>query len=200
MNTKGICLILLVITIHSIAIGQNLCEGCAMQIQYFGHNKCCENCMIKYYTSQLQQNIVHGTISDYYDVEELSQFESLPDTVSGNFRVWNIIKKNGYFLDQNNNILSHLFYLVFLTIDSYSFLEQSSIVLITDDISSYEIGSSYKLTITPFFDRKLDRKYVSGEKITVIGPSHTLFDMVYKNWLIPKLELGRNYFFLTFEN
>ena len=38
-------------------------------------------------------------------------------------------------------------------------------------------------------------KNIDGKIVQIIG-SHTLFDLVYKNWLVVKLPLRKNYFFL----
>ena len=95
-------ILLTILVCPLFSFGQvNLCGNCAYTIidpNNFG--KCCENCLREYYTGQLRRNVVHGNLSSYYNYEVWSTFMPLPDTLTAHFKVFEIEKKNGYYLAQ----------------------------------------------------------------------------------------------------
>lgn len=192
-------LLIIIICILPIVLnGQDLCSDCALSIRYFPNNpECCESCLYEYYTSKLKQNITKGTLSDYYSKENVFNFIPIPDTIEENFRVWKIHTIVGYYLDDFDDLCRGNFYLISLTIDTSSIFDFSSIVLITDHIADFEIYNTYHLKLLPYFCKNLNSCIEDGQKKTIVGPSHTLFDLVYKRWMIPALPLGANYFFIN---
>lgn len=178
--------------------GQDLCSDCALTIRHFPNNtECCESCLYEYYTSKLKQNIIKGTFSDYYSEESVLHFVPIPDTIEEDFRVWEIRTIVGYYLDDSDDLCRGTFYLLSLTIDTSSIFDYSSIVLITNHIKDFEIGNTYHLKLMPYFCKNLNSCIENGQKKTIVGSSHTLFDLVYKRWMIPALPLGTNYFFIN---
>lgn len=177
--------------------GQDLCSDCALTIiDYSNNTECCEKCLYEYYTSKLKQNIIKGNLSDFHNSENVLQYAPIPDSVEEDFRVWDIHTITGYYLDDFDDLCRGTFYWVSLTIDSSSIFDYSSVVLITNNIEEFEIGNTYHLKVTPYFCKNLNSCIENGKK-SVVGPSHTLFDLVYKRWMIPAVSLGINFFFIN---
>lgn len=189
---------ILLVLFSLFAKGQtNLCESCALTIVDINDSeRCCEVCLRKYYIDQLQQNITHGSLSKYYEREVWSTFIPLPDTLSDNFFVSKIEKKIGLYL-KDSDLIECTFYLISLECANNPAIESgSSIVLVVNDSCLFKEGDCYNLSILPYFKRNQSYRVIDGEIHTIIGRSHTLFDLVYKEWLIVKLPLGYNYFFM----
>ena len=191
-------LIAIVCVLPVVLNGQDLCSDCALTIRHFPNDtECCESCLYEYYTTKLKQNIIKGTLSDYYSKENFFNFIPIPDTVEADFRVWKINRLVGYYLDDFDDLCRGNFYLISLTIDTSSVFDNSSIVLITNHIADFEIGNTYHLKLLPYFCVNLNSRIENGQQETIAGPSHTLLDLVYKRWMIPALPLGTNYFFMN---
>lgn len=184
--------------LHVVLNGQDLCSDCALTIRHFPNNtECCESCLYEHYTSKLKQNIIKGTLSDYYSKESVLRFVPIPDTLEEDFRVWKIRTIVGYYMDDYDDLCRDTFFLISLTIDTSSIFDYSSIELITNHLADFETGHTYHLRLIPYFCRNLNSCIENGQKMTMIGFSETLFDLVYKKWMIPALPLGTNFFFLN---
>ncbi|GEM_PF-4806856 len=174
----------------------NLCRDCAITIyDYRDLTKCCEECLQETYLSQLRKNITRGGLYGYYSYEHWLSLLPLPDTISAQFLVHKIEKRQGYCLS-DSGLCRSTYYLINLECDSSCLIrEGSSIVLVVNDSTLFDINHYYNLTISPYFKKNQDFKNIDGKIVQIIG-SHTLFDLVYKNWLVVKLPLRKNYFFL----
>ena len=190
-------LLLTILLCPLFSFGQaKLCGNCAYTIvDTEDFSKCCENCLREYYTGQLQRNIVHGRLSTYYDYEVWSTFMPLPDTLTAHFKVFEIEKKNGYYL-KSSELIEYTYYLFNMSCEDSSVRSGTSIVLISNDSSLFEKGKSYYLSLLPYFKKNQNFRVIDGNIYTIIGGVHTMFDLVYKEWLIVMLPVGRNYFFL----
>ena len=191
-------LLLTILLCPLFSFGQaKLCGNCAYTIvDPEDFSKCCENCLREYYTGQLQRNIVHGRLSTYYDYEVWSTFIPLPDTLTAHFKVFEIEKKNGYYL-KSSNLIECTYYLFNMTCEDSSAIQPgTSIVLISNDSSLLKEGESYYLSLLPYFKKNQSFRICDGKMYTVVRGATTLFDLVYKECLVVMLPVGRNYFFL----
>lgn len=182
----------------TVISGQDLCRDCALCIvEDAKHNNCCNECLIKYYTSKLKQGIIRGKLStDYvYSKKDVAQMPKISDSISGNFKVSSIKNGIGYYLDNDDNLHRCDFFLIFLKPEESSLGKLSSIVLIESNIEQFFEGQTYKLTLHPYFKRDQGVRIVNDRVFEVVRGPETLFDLVYKNWLVCKLEYGINYFF-----
>lgn len=192
-------LFLMIINLPAIVYGQELCDNCALWIvEDVKQNNCCNECLVNYYTSRLKQDIIRGNLlaSDVYSKTEVAQMPKISDSISSNFIVISVKEKNGYYLDDNDSLHRCDFFLVFLKSEENALLNLSSIVLVTNENEQFVKNQSYILTLYPYFKRDQGIRIVNDQEIEVIRSPKTLFDLVYKNWLVCKLEYGINYFFL----
>lgn len=181
-----------------LSFGQaNLCGNCAYTlVDPNDLSKCCENCLREYYTRQLRRNITHGKLSTHYDYEVWSTFIPLPDTLTAHFKVFKIVKNNGYY-QKSSELIESTYYLFNLSCEDSSVIQPgTSIVLISNDSSLFKEGETYYLSLLPYFRRNQSFRICDGKIYTVVGGATTLFDLVYKEWLVVMLPVGRNYFFL----
>lgn len=191
--------LILFIVLSIVTYGQsNLCNNCAFTIVEFDNNSgsCCEDCLRRYYVEQLQQNISHGSLSRYYEREAWSTFIPLPNILTSNFYVAKIENHLGFYLKKSELVKSTYCLINLECRDSTVIQPGSSIVLVVDDSSFFEAGKCYDLTLHPYFNRNQNFRLIDHEIRPIIGCSHTLFDLVYKEWLIVMLPMGCNYFFL----
>ena len=189
---------LAMLTLPLLSFGQlNLCDNCATAIVDNNNpDHCCEECIEDYFTMQLKRNIRHGKLSHYCDYQEISMLMPFPDTLSARFLVTSHETHPGYYLKESE-LKERTYYLINLICENCdTILSRTPIVLITDDSSSFKKGESYSLTITPYFKKNMSFLILDGKTYSVIpGGPRTLFDLVYKEWLIVMLPVGRNYFF-----
>jgi len=186
-------------TLPSLSFGQlNLCDNCAITIVDNNNpDHCCEKCIEDYYTKQLQRNILHGNLSLYYDYQERSMMLPFPDTLSARFLITSYETHPGYYLKESE-LSESIYYLINLICENCdTILSCTPIVLITNDSSLFKKGESYSLTIHPFFKKNLSFRILNDKTYSVVAGPRTLFDLVYKEWLITMLPVGRNYFFLV---
>ena len=179
--------------------GQELCDDCALQIvEVSQRNNCCNKCLVNYYTARLKQDITHGNLwaDDVYTKTEMAQMPKISDSISSNFTVSNVRRTVGYYLDDNNVLHRCDFILVSLEQEENALPKLSSIVLITNDDEQFIKGQSYQLTLCPYFKKDQGIRIVNDQEIEVIHGPQTLFDLVYKKWLVCKLKYGVNYFFM----
>lgn len=175
----------------------NLCGNCAYTlVDPNDLSKCCENCLREYYIGQLRRNIVHGKLSTHYDYEVWSTFIPLPDTLTAHFKVFETKKNNGYYL-KSSELIECTYYLFNMSCeDSSAVRPGTSIVLVSNDSSLFKKGETYYLSLLPYFKKNQSFRNCDGKMYTVVRGATTLFDLVYKEWLVVMLPLGRNYFFL----
>lgn len=175
----------------------NLCGNCAYTlVDPNDLSKCCENCLREYYIGQLRRNIVHGKLSTHYDYEVWSTFIPLPDTLTAHFKVFETEKNNGYCL-KSSELIECTYYLFNMSCeDSSAVRPGTSIVLVSNDSSLFKKGETYYLSLLPYFKKNQSFRNCDGKMYTVVRGATTLFDLVYKEWLVVMLPLGRNYFFL----
>lgn len=194
-------LLMIIISFPCFTNGQvDLCHDCAVTIHDIANPKiCCEECLQNLYINKTRQNITHGKLSDYYKYEEWTGFIPFPDTLLAHFSVLNIEHKKGYCLKDSVLTESH-YRLVYLKCEDNRVPTGTSIILIVndDDSSSYDIGRKYCLKLLPYFKRNQDFRIIDGERFQMIGQG-TMFDLVYKEWLIVMLPVRANYFFLSSE-
>ena len=189
---------LAILSLPLLSFGQvNLCHKCALTINdchYPDH--CCESCLQNYYIRQLQKNILHGKLSPYYDYETFSKLTLLPDTLSAHFLVTGVKTTEGYSLISSELCESTFFLINLMCEDSAGIRPGTEIILITNNSSAFREGESYYLTIHPYFKYNQSFRIYDGKVYSVVRGAGTLFDLVYKEWLIVMLPVGRNYFFL----
>lgn len=190
-------LLLLIILFPYFTYGQvNLCRDCAATIyDYTNQKKCCEECLLKFYLNKMQNNISHGKLSDYYKYEDWSTFISFPDTLSTNFSVINIESHNGYCL-KDSKLIENQFYLIHLKCEDSIIQSGTSIVLIVNDSTMFDVGGDYHLKLIPYFKKNQDFRMIDGKFFSIVG-GETMFDLVYKECLIVMLPVRKNYFFLS---
>lgn len=177
----------------------DLCHNCAAIIYDPINSKgCCEVCLQEFYVQQLRKDITHGLLSNYYKCDVLFSFMQFPDTLSAQFLVLDIRHKDGYRL-QDSSLIAANYYLIHLKCKDTIIPQETSIILIVDDSTPFDIGQCYHLKMHSYFKRNQSFRVIEGELRPVIGGAQTVFDLVYKKWLIPFLSMGQNYFFLHSE-
>jgi len=190
-------LIIMILAFPIFTIGQvDLCRNCAVTI-YDADNpkKCCEECLRDFYLTKTRQNITHGKLSDYYNYADWSGLLPFPDTLSAHFSVLYIESHKGYSL-QDSELIESNYFLVHLECKDNVVPTGTSIVLIVNDSSLFGVGHDYYLKLLPYFKRNQDFRIVNGQCVTIVGDG-TVFDLVYKQWLVVFLPVRQNYFFLS---
>lgn len=195
MKTK---ILILIFLFPFVVYGQNLCKDCAVTfVKNTKRQKCCNKCIVAYYTSQLNQNITQGDLSKcmVYKKKEIEQMPTIPDSLCGVFKVCSIKKITGYYWTDKGRLKRCSLFLVVLSAKEVPQSKLSSIVLVTIDNHRFVKGNSYPLTLKPYFNLDQGKRIIDGREITLVQGPKTLFDIVYQRWLICKLEYGTNYFF-----
>lgn len=184
-----------------VLFAQNLCKYCATSFVESPHDKgCCNKCLVDYFTEKLKSGIVHGSLSKTggYFGDEIIQMPRLADTIHGEFKVWEVEEKNGFFLNENDRLEECKFFLVSIHTDKEAEVGVSGGILITCDDGIFQQDSTYQLTLSPYFKRDQNVRIVDEKKCTVIhGGPRVMFDLVYKRWLIPHVDAHYNYFFVS---
>ena len=180
----------------------DLCHDCAVRIYDADavlKGECCEKCLEEFYIQQLHNNITHGKLSRYYnDFGSGNSFIDFPETLSAHFLITDFSSHKGYCLTDSGLIESRYF-LISLECQDSIVQPGTTFILIVDDSSSFDIGHSYYLKLHPYFKKNQSFRIVGDKLYTVVSGNRTLFDLVYKKWLITMLPVGQNYFFLHSE-
>lgn len=195
-TTILILLIGLTAPINSYA-QHNLCKVCALKILNPLHpTRCCENCLRDYYVTELKKNITTVQLCSISESKNCDSLLSFPDTISGIYRLESMQSAQGYQLINNEKLIFKTYYLMNMYNAEDSITHNDLMVIITDDSSAYDYNKFYELLLRPYFDKDQNTAILNGERCFVVGSLHTLFDLIYKNWLIAKIPLGINYFFV----
>lgn len=182
-----------------MALGQvQLCGKCALTItEDVKTRDCCEQCLQDYYISLLKDGkTVHGNLSRYTD--SWSTYLPFPDTLTSRFEVVKVEQAPGFCL-KSSELQEYTYYLFHLQCeDSTAVPPGTQILLVVNDGTIFKVGEYYDLSIVPYFKRNQSFSIVDGKLLPVVG-CRTVFDLVYKDWLIAFLDVSRNYFFLSRE-
>ena len=152
--------------------------------------------MTDYYVRQLQSGRRHGNLSQYCNYDLWKKMIPFPDTLTAHFLVTGINQQRGYCL-KSSELVENTFYMINLECKDTTIVQAGTpIVLIVNDSSFFKKGEYYDLSLHPYFKKNQYFIISEGKTCEVIHSNHTMFDLVYKDWLIVKIPTGHNYFFM----
>lgn len=193
-------LLFILFLIPLLLYGQlDLCRDCAVRIYDLDavlKKGCCEKCLQEFYIHQLHNNITHGMLSQHYEnFGSGNSFLDFPEKLSAHFLITNISPNKGYCLT-DTGLIENRYYLMSLECQDSIVPSGTTFILIVDDSSSFDIGHSYYLKLHPYFKKNQSFRIIGDELCPVVSGPQTMFDLVYKKWLITMLPVNQNYFFL----
>jgi hypothetical protein len=230
MRTKFLILIVL---LPFIAVGQQekaLCKSCSHKELHWANGvKCDEEKLRAYFSHQMRNDITNVSLckeyadefrNDNYLCKDLMPLEEF---VSGTFEIVSITTKDGFYLDENNEFVPHVFYIIGFSCvdDSCSLPYGAGLVVcdinkfkesIIDERSVKEFERSidalkqpdfpapnlsymlFSMNMRAYFDKDIwALKSDDGTVKTLLGDK-PLVDLVYKKYLIPNIHIDRYYF------
>lgn len=229
MRTKLLALIVLV---PFIAVGQQektLCKSCSHKEFHWDNGfKCDEEKLRAYFAYQMRNDITNVILCRkyadkfLYDNYLCKDLMPLEEFVSGTFKISSVTTKDGFYLDENENFLPHVFYIIgFSCVDSCPL--PYGAWLIVCDINKFKENIIDERTVKEF-DRNIDalkhsdfsapdfshmlftmnmRAYFDkdiwalqsedGTVKTLLGDK-PLVDLVYRKYLIPNIHVDTYYF------
>lgn len=230
MRTKFLIFIVL---LPFIAIGQkekSLCKSCSHKELHWDNGvKCDEEKLRAYFSHQMRNDITHVCLCKKYtdefryDSYWCKDLMPLEEFVSDTFKIVSITTKDGFYLDENNDFVPHVFYIVGFSCVDHDCPLPYGAWLIVCDIDTFKKSIIDERTVKEF-DRSIDamkqsdfpapnlsymlfsmnvRAYFDkdiwalksddGTVKTLLGDK-PLVDLVYKKYLIPNIHVDRYYF------
>lgn len=230
MRTK---LLILILLLSFTAIGQKektLCKSCSHK-EFSWHNgyKCDEEKLRAYFAYQMRNDITNVSLCKKYadefryDSYLCKDLVPLDEFVSGTFEIISITTKDGFYLDENNDFVPHVFYIIgFSCVDNDSTLPYGARLIVCDinnfkesiideksvkdldrsidavkqsDFSAPNLSYIlFTMNMRAYFDKDIwALKSDDGTVKTLLGDP-PLVDIVYKRYLIPKIHVDRYYF------